>query len=254
MGSANIFKTSGGLSREGLFTLPALDQCGFSHFFGTKAIGKEDGGRLHGGDRVRLRQVHGDQIIIVDDQSHAQGEQTGDGLMTDRPGILMMVSTADCLPVVLIDPDRWVAAALHAGWRGTLLNISAKAVSFMKRLYGSDPASIRVGMGPCIGRCCFEVGKEVWKPIEDEYSFGHQVIYGQTGDKAMVDIADLNRLQLMEAGLLPDNISQVDLCTFCHPDSFYSYRRDKMRIGNMLSGVMLNDKERIDHIENHKIK
>jgi hypothetical protein len=242
MGSAHIFKTSSGLNS--FLTLPALDHSGFFHFFGTKAIGQEDVGRLHGGDKVRLRQVHGDQIVMADHQSHVQGEQAGDGLMTDRHGILMTVSTADCLPVVLIDPDRLVAAALHAGWRGTVLNISGKAVERMKRLYGSDPSSIRAGMGPCIGRCCFEVGEDVWKPIEDGYSFGHQVIYGRTGDKARVDLADLNRLQLIEAGLSPDKISRVDLCTFCHPDFFYSYRRDKMKMGNMISGVMLNDRDR----------
>jgi len=242
MGCSNLLKTSGRLNPEGFFRLPALDQSGFFHFFGTKAIGQEEVGRLHAGRKIRLRQVHGDQIVIVDHQVLASPELSGDGLMTDRPGVLMMVSTADCLPVVLIDPDRSVSSVLHAGWRGTVLNISGKAVELMQRVYGSKATSILVGLGPGIGRCCFEVGKEVWERIDSDYPFGHKVIYDRKGEKANVDIAHLNRLQLVAGGVLPDKITQVDLCTACHPDAFYSYRRDKGKMGNMISGVMQQGK------------
>ncbi len=164
----------------------------------------------------------------------------GDGLTTDCPGVLINVSTADCVPVLLLDPVRKAVSAVHAGWRGTVLNISAKAVESMRFYYGTDPANLRVGIGPAIGPCCYEVGNDVWEQVEREYFYGGEVLLREKNGKAMLDLVHLNRLQLIEAGVSPDRLFFSGLCTSCFPSLFYSFRRDQKRVGNMTSGIMLN--------------
>jgi len=197
--------------------------------------------RWHGRKVWNLRQVHGDVIIrVADDADTGSFPPVGDGLMTDQRGVLLTIGTADCLPVILIDRDCRAVAALHAGWRGTALNIAGKAVSVMKRAYGTEPGSLLAGIGPGIHACCFEVGPDVWQVIKDRYRYGHSVIsHDPDGEKAHVDLVALNRFQLMEAGLPPEQIVNVDLCTVCNEALFRSYRREKCKVQNMVSGVML---------------
>jgi YfiH family protein len=210
------------------------------HFFGTRLF--DDTAVKRFGTRLKLRQVHGDVVVPYDSclgGGNGIAPPTGDAWVTNQKGALITVSTADCLSILLIDPDRFVVSAIHSGWRGGLLNIAGKAVATMVRDYQSDPRSIWVGMGPAIGPCCFEVGPDVWQRIETEYRYGQEVISSREGEKAKVDLARLNRLHLLAAGLLPEKIISAGLCTVCHPDLFYSYRRDRTTGPGMISGVML---------------
>lgn len=239
---------------KGFIQLPGLNHSTAFHFFGTRLLaGAEntDLGRAEGS--VRTRQVHGDRIHRVTGaveapvsepaapRSLSQEIGEGDGLTTDRPGIFIQVATADCVPVLLLDPVRKAVSAVHAGWRGTVLNIAGKAVESMRFYYGSDPANILVGIGPCIGPCCYEVGGDVWEQVEREYFYGGDVLLREKNGKAMLDLVQLNRLQLIEAGVPPDRIAFSGLCTSCFPSLFYSFRRDQKRVGNMTSGIMLSN-------------
>ena len=223
---------------EEFFTLPLLNRSGFSHFFGTKTFTEAKAKAMNDGRFVRLIQVHGDGIIKI---SHPEIEErpVGDALMTDRPGVLITVFTADCLPVIIIDPNHYAVAIAHAGWRGSLLRISEKTVFEMAKDFGSDPDSLLVGLGHRIGRCCFEVGREVWQQIEKEPFFSNRVITRKEGEKAWVDIARLNRILLLNAGVKPEHIADADICTVCHPEIFYSFRRDGIKGQNMVSGVAI---------------
>jgi YfiH family protein len=212
---------------------PLLLQAGLSHFFGTRHLDNLEG---LGGVACGLRQVHGDQVIRVDDPATLQGDVQGDALTTDRVGVLITVSTADCVPILLFDPVRRVISAVHAGWRGTLLGIVKRAVSEMGRHFGSAPDDLMAAIGPAIGRCCFEVGPEVWRGV----SSAHQdvVVVRKTDEKAMLDLPQLNAIQIEEVGLLPARIAICDRCTACAPELFYSYRREG-KTGRMISGIVL---------------
>ncbi|MEK7748164.1 MAG: polyphenol oxidase family protein, partial [Nitrospirota bacterium] len=165
---------------------------------------------------------------------------SGDSLMTNRSGLLLTIFTADCLPVIMIDPDHRAAAIIHAGWRGSLLKIAAKTVSAMTKKYGTNPASLFVGMGHRIGPCCFEVGRDVWEPIEKEEAY-EGVVTRKANDKGYVDLYRLNRIQLIATGILPEKMAALEVCTACHPEQFHSYRRDHIRGQNMVSGVLIQN-------------
>jgi YfiH family protein len=238
-------------SGRGFIQLPALNHPTAFHLFGTRFLtGAEMTNVGRAESSVRARQVHGDQIHQVTDEilagpgasdgrfSQEIGE--GDGLTTDCPGILINVSTADCVPVLLLDPVRKAVSAVHAGWRGSLLNISAQAVESMRFYYGTDPANLLAGIGPSIGPCCYEVGNDVWEQIEKGYFYGGEALLKEDSGKAMLDLVQLNRLQLIEAGIPGDQVAFSGLCTSCLPSLFYSYRRDQKRVGTMTSGIILS--------------
>jgi YfiH family protein len=232
---------------RGFIQLPGLNHSTAFHFFGTRLLAGSEGSDLAPGQvqqSARTRQVHGNRIHRVPGAAEPGGFSQeigeGDGLTTDRPGTLINVSTADCVPVLLLDPVRKAASAVHAGWRGTVLNITAKAVESMQFYYGSDPRNLLVGIGPSIGPCCYEVSNDVWEQVEQGYFYGREVLLHEKNGKAMLDLVQLNRMQLIEAGVLPDQIAFSGLCTSCFPSLFYSFRRDQKRMGNMASGIMLN--------------
>ncbi|MBI3802325.1 MAG: peptidoglycan editing factor PgeF [Nitrospirae bacterium] len=234
-------------SGEGYIVLPKLSHPGVFHFFGTRFL--SDPGTVQTGPEriasmIRLRQVHGDRICPVPEEapemkSPSEEVWAGDALVTHRPYELITVRTADCVPVLLYDPIRRVVSATHAGWRGTVLNIAGKAVQEMTVRYGSDPNLLLAGIGPCIGPCCYEVGKEVWGEVERKFAPGADVVFHEGDGKAKLDLARLNALQLIQAGLQADKIAFSGLCTACLPGLFYSYRRDGKKMGNMISGIML---------------
>ncbi len=238
------------LQNKAPIDLALLTRPGVFHFFGTKGL--TDTTSLFPNLKrpkasITVRQVHGDQICrITDDALHRLSEghspdasMTGDALTTNRPDVLMMVSTADCVPVLLFDPVAGVVAAVHAGWRGTLLNICPKVVREMVSHYGVRPKNLIAGIGPSIGPCCYQVGEDVFGEVIRSYPYGREVVVEQGDGKAMLHLGWLNHLQLEEAGLLPENIAASGRCTFCNPDDFYSYRRDRGKLGGMLSGIML---------------
>jgi YfiH family protein len=191
---------------------------------------------------VKIRQVHGCKVVHVTDRIASEMPE-GDALMTDRPGVFVTVSTADCTPVLLLDPVRRAVAAIHAGWRGSVAGIVAKTVVAMAATFGSDPKNMRAGIGPTIGPCCYVVGREVWEAAEQRFSYGHRAVHhdAEKPGAAQLDLPGLNTLQLIEAGLLPAQIHSSGLCTSCGQENFYSYRRDHGLLGSQMSGILASD-------------
>ena len=146
----------------------------------------------------------------------------GDALLENTPGSVVAVKTADCVPILLVDSRHRAVAAVHAGWRGTVARIAAHALEAMSERFGTDPADVHAAIGPGIGKCCYEVGPEV------AAQFG-------THGKAHIDLAEANRLQLGAAGVSTARIYVAGLCTMCHAEEFYSFRRDKQAAGRLYS-------------------
>jgi YfiH family protein len=178
---------------------------------------------------VMLKQIHSDQVERVDGGRGYLGE--GDALVTDRPGVLIGVRTADCVPILIADPERHAVAAVHAGWRGTVAGIAAKAVSWLTTEYGSRPEDLHAAFGPCIGPCCYQVGPDVaaqFRPWMSDLT---------DGEKAYLDLPGVNQRQLTQVGMDPANIYAGSPCTNCGPSGLHSYRRDGPKAGRMIAAI-----------------
>jgi YfiH family protein len=179
-----------------------------------------------------LRQVHSSRVHVLTDSALADppSEQPeGDGLLTRRPGRLLSIRTADCLPLLFLDRRCRAIAAVHAGWRGTTKQITRRTVEKMERLFGSAPEELEVAIGPGIGACCYEVG---WEVAE---RFPPSAVVD--GERPCVDLVAANRLQLVEAGVAEGKIGGIPLCTRCRPGEFFSYRREGKAAGRMLAVI-----------------
>jgi polyphenol oxidase len=236
---------------EAIITVPlfAKGLVGVSHFFGTKIapdlpVMGRNGPSLR---VVTVHQVHGTEVLVLDRRSArsliAEGGESPanahgyDAIVTNQPGVLVAVETADCVPILLLDPVRGVSAAVHAGWRGTLGGIVPKTVAVMQNRFGCSLRSIRAAIGPSIGVCCYEVNGAVLAPVKKSVPYWAEVVEDVKGTKAHLDLRGLNRRQLEEVGIGPSRIESVNLCTACHPDLFYSYRREGAGTGRMISGI-----------------
>ena len=172
-------------------------------------------------DLVTAEQVHKDNIEIIE-KSRTFYEKT-DALISNLPGKLILLNYADCTPVILYSKKDNTAAVIHAGWRGTALNISAKTVLKMQKELNIKPQNITALIGPCIGSCCFETDKDVFdKLIEDKTQTD---LYMKKGSKYYIDLKLLNYKQLKTAGV--QNIDISSYCTSCMSDIFFSYRKEK---------------------------
>ncbi len=196
---------------------------------------------------VTGHQIHSDRIAVVSREDAGRGGldkisrlPDTDGLVTDQKGICLMVLSADCVPVLLYDPYKKVIAAVHAGWRGTAARIAMKAVTVMKDRFGCLPERILAGIGPSIGPCCFEVNEEVARVFCELFpSEGGIVIPGRREGKFQVDLWEANRMELIEAGVKNSHIEIAGMCSVCHPDRFFSYRRDGVKAGRFGAGICL---------------
>ncbi len=192
---------------------------------------------------VLLSQVHGSEVVRVRaggaPSHHRLDCPPADALVTDRPGVTLGILTADCLPVVLALPGGAGAAAVHAGWKGSLEGVVVEAVKALAAAAGADPSVMTAGLGPCIGRCCYQVGEEVHSRFVRKWGrpFSRKVF--ASADPWRLDLQEANRLQLLEAGLDSRKIGAVPLCTSCRRDLFFSHRRDGERTGRMLAFASL---------------
>ena len=227
---------------DSIITVPlfAKGTVGVCHYFGTK-IAPGPPATAMGCPAVRVvtvHQVHGTDVLAIDRRT-AVASGSYDAIVTNQPGVLVAIETADCVPILLLDPSRGVYAAVHAGWRGTLGSIVEKTIAVMQSRFGCHVRSIRAAIGPSIGVCCYEVNGTVLAPLKRGFPFWADVVENVKGTKAHLDLRGFNRRQLEGAGISPDRIETVNLCTACHPDLFYSYRRDGARTGRMMSGIGL---------------
>ena len=184
------------------------------------------GGR---GRLLLLKQVHGCALA----RAPWEGRPQADAAVATQPGLVLGIETADCLPVLLVDPQRRVVAAAHAGWRGTVQGAARVAVRALVET-GSDPAALLAALGPNIGPCCYEVGEDVREAFGPA---GARFFRPGPRGKGHLDVRAANRAQLEEEGLRPERIASVDECTFCHADRYHSYRRDAKAAGRMINFV-----------------
>lgn len=225
-----------------VITLPAFATArdGVRHFFGTRRQPE----RIEAGDGltvVSVQQVHGTDALVIDRPVRA-GDTFGSGwdaLITDQPGVLLTIRTADCVPVLLYDRRRGIVAAVHAGWRGAVAGIVLKTLDAMKRRFGSEPSSVHMGIGPAVGPCCYEVDEPVLARLRAGFRGWRSVVRERGRGKAMLNLRELVRQQARSVGVEEGRIHSVNVCTVCHPDLFHSYRREGTVNGTMVSGIVL---------------
>ena len=168
-----------------------------------------------------------------------------DALMTDEPGIPLVIFTSDCVPVFFYDPVKRVIALAHAGWRGTAGGIVTETVRAMEREYGSAPGSILAAIGPSICRKWFEVGPEVAEEFSKVFDIKADtpggVIFHGRDDRYHIDLWRANELLLLGAGVKKEHITVSGVCTMCRPDLFFSHRATGGRRGSNAGFLMLNE-------------
>ena len=237
---------------------------------------------------IALRQIHSNLVVLADagreqprkagvpssrgsqeavlaswggrDRSSSLGWKA-DGLMTDEPGLLIGIQTADCIPILVADRKRRVVAAFHAGWRGTVKRIVESGIGRMRLAFGSRPEDLTASIGPGIGPCCYAVGEEMLSSFESQFAYARELFHevydsdpirtrypmlfltqrapghSDIGPSLHLDLAEANRRQLLAAGLKPRAIHLVGGCTSCRPEMFFSHRASEGRTGRMMSVI-----------------
>ena len=211
---------------------------------------------------ITLRQIHSSVLVLsgTEDGSR-QAPWKGDGLMTDEPGVLLGIQTADCIPVLVADRKRRGVAAFHAGWRGTVKRIVEAGVGRMRLEFGCRPEDLTAAIGPGIGACCYAVGDEVLSSFTSQFAYAdglfHEVYstdpvrikypmlfltqrapgHSNIGPSLHVDLVEANRRQLLAAGLKARSIHSTGGCTSCHRELFFSHRASQGHAGRMMSVI-----------------
>lgn len=187
---------------------------------------------------ARLNQVHGKDVFVLRDASAPGGGcvPDGDAIVTSLGGVGIGVSTADCVPVLLTDDRGTVAAAVHAGWRGTVLRILDSVLEKINEEYGIRPSELNAVIGPSVGKCCYEVREDVASRIREEFDGWGEYLVPSGGSGYMLDLPGINRRVLERAGV--GRIEVIGVCTKCNTD-FYSYRREGKGVGSQLSVIGL---------------
>ncbi|WP_193581054.1 peptidoglycan editing factor PgeF [Paenibacillus aceris] len=198
-------------------------------------------------------QVHGNEVTVVSLIEKGKGRtsresaiQAKDGFITQEKGIVLCAQFADCVPLFFYDPVQQVIGLSHAGWKGSVLNISMATITLMTHTFGSQPSDIRAAIGPSIGVCCYEVDETVASRV---YAALHEisaapdeqlsVIRGKENGKYMLNLQELNRKLLEQAGILSSHIEVTQLCTSCSSDDFFSHRKEGGSTGRMVAWIGL---------------
>jgi len=203
-------------------------------------------------NRNHLAQIYPTMQFVVANQTHranikviTQSQSRGweqmedaiedcDALLTQQKGVMLTILTADCVPILLVDPQKEVIGAVHAGWRGTDQKILYQTVERMRDQFGSHPRDIIAGIAPAIGRCCYEVDQKVASHFGDYLD-----VMDSMGEKFMLDLPTINEQQLLQAGLLPQNIEKSNICTACDVQDYFSYRQEQGCSGRFMSMIGL---------------
>jgi polyphenol oxidase len=209
---------------------------------------------------ISLKQFHSNLVVIATSADRERERpRRADGQITNEPGILLAVQTADCIPVIVADTRRRVVGVFHAGWRGTVKRIAEIGVGRMRLEFGSKPEDMVAAIGPGNGVCCYAVGEEVLSEFESQFSYARELFrevydadivrqkypmlfltqrapgHSPIGPSLHMDLIEANRRQLLAAGLSAKSIEVVGGCTQCHPQLFYSHRGSRGRTGRMMA-------------------
>ncbi len=177
-------------------------------------------------------QRHTDRIIVL--QNFAKPE-IADAVITDRKGIFIGIKTADCLPVLIFDPEHHAAGALHAGWRGTANGILRKTIQKMKEFFSSDAGDLLIAMGPSIKGCCYEVGEDVIEAIKKENPIEDYIL--RINGRKHLDLSLANLFQALASGVKRENIWISQDCTYCNSNEYASYRFHGKKAGRQYAVI-----------------
>lgn len=180
---------------------------------------------------ARVVQVHGARAVRADAPSAPAVE--ADGVLSATPGVAACVSVADCVPVLLADPETGAVAAVHAGWRGTIARAAAEAVAALRRELGVPAPRLLACVGPSIGPCCYEVAPDLAARFRQE--LGAEVV--RDGARPRLDLWRANAAVLAAAGVAAERIEVLGRCTSCERDLFFSHRRDAGRTGRQMAFI-----------------
>ena len=199
---------------------------------------------------ISLPQIHSNTIYKVGRENCGEGYfktediREGDGYITNERGVVLGIKTADCVPILFeAEKDGEIVAvgATHAGWRGTVAKIAPKCVKMLCENYSVSPENIRVAIGPCIHKCCYEVGGDFLQSVTEV--LGAEIakkFVTRDGERFFCDLVELNRYLLLDCGVLPENIDVINECTCCNPDKYFSHRYSKGHRGTMLNVIYLS--------------
>ena len=216
-----------------VYRAEALEQFTWlNHGFGTRLSSDWPDTR----NLATIKQVHSDRVLTVETAGPA-GE--GDALISNRPGLSLAIRTADCLPILMVDPRNRAIAAVHAGWRGTAAEITAKAIDAMAREFGTRSEELIIAIGPGIGACCYMVGPEVTARFRQFFPEREDL-----SGAAKIDLVQTTIRQLRRNGGKIGQIAPATLCTHCQSELFHSYRRDGEAAGRMVTTIGLQESSR----------
>ena len=208
---------------------------------------------------VQVRQIH--SAIIHRVSAVSTQVLAGDGMITNTPGLLLAIKTADCVPVLVGDVKRRVVGAFHAGWRGTAARVVEKGVGEMRRQFGSAPCDLRAAIGPCVRKCCYAVGDEVRAEFASQFTYVDELFeevfdsnaihikypmlflnqrapgHGDLGPETHLDLVAANLRQLGDAGVQNEHISIIEGCTSCDTKRFFSHRAEFGKTGRMMAVI-----------------
>jgi len=188
-------------------------------------------------------QVHGDRILEISgcrQSIFGSGPSLrGDGLMTEERDVYLGILTADCLPLLLLDPGRSVVGAVHAGWRSTVKGIAPKAVRALRRAFGCKPEDLLVAFGPAIGPCCYVVREEVTRTFLKADEATRRFLHPEEPGRWKMNLAGINQHQLCNEGVQEGNLFLSNLCTSCRKDLFFSVRAEGEPTGRQIALIGL---------------
>ncbi|SKC87358.1 peptidoglycan editing factor PgeF [Maledivibacter halophilus] len=190
-------------------------------------------------------QVHKDKILLVDEEHKGNGILYDskfseiDALITDKPNISLVTLYADCVPIFILDKKRKIIALAHGGWRGTVKKIAGKVIKRMICDFNTDPRDCIIGIGPSIGKCCYEVDDYVIDIFKSNYENADEFFEDKGNGKYFLDLWNLNKKSLVEVGVPSQNITISNICTKCNNDIFFSYRAGNGQTGRMAAILQL---------------
>ena len=221
------------------------------HFFGTRnapgglnahiQLGQVTGGHPEFPFIAALKQIHSTRVVVLKTSMGpgALKQTEGDALVTNQPQTLIVVRTADCVPVLLVEKGTGVVGAIHAGWRGAVAGIVSETIRACVEEFGAKAEQMQMAIGPSIGPCCYEVDEPVIEPLRTRYPAWPGVLQETNEGKGVLDLKQLIYYQIRASGIPESQIGRLDHCTHCRADLFYSYRREGQVIGTMFSGIIL---------------
>lgn len=228
--------------REGIgwYRSALFRAAGVWHGFGTKGVRIEGYLRALGHREFSVpetHQIHGAVVHCIPGAGPLRLE--GDAFLTDRPGCVCHVRTADCVPILLSDPTRRVVGAVHSGWRGLAAGVIAAAIARLRAAYQVRPGDLRAAIGPAIGPCCYDIGEDVISALERAAFPIDRVACVSGGSKWRLDLVRCAVLEFERQGVPPTQIDMAGVCTHCVPEGFHSYRRDRSDPGRQVSFIVL---------------